>query len=154
MGVIHDLRVQGGAQPAMMWKLFMDEATKNLPPDDFVKPKDDMISLQVTVDPETGEVMVPNRFTPQDQISIAKYRYGSEPKTQAPILPEMIPIVPNVTLIPQDQANNILIQAGYTHIVYKKEVYSGVPSGYTHRQDPMWDVPMETNRQITVWVNP
>jgi penicillin-binding protein 1A len=154
MGVIHDLRVQGGTQPAMMWKLFMEEATKNLQPEKFVKPEDDMISAQVTVNPETGEVMVPNRFTPQDQITIANFHYGSEPRTQAPILPEMIPIMPNVTLMPMADANNILVQAGYTHIVYKNEKFDGVPPGYTHRQAPLWDQPIEWNRKITVWVNP
>jgi penicillin-binding protein 1A len=154
MGVIHDLRVQGGTQPAMMWKLFMQEATKNLQPEKFVKPKDDMISVQVTVNPETGEVMVPNRFTPQDQITIANFHYGSEPRTQAPILPEMIPIMPNVTLMPMADANNILVQAGYTHIVYRNEKFDGVPPGYTHRQDPLWDQPIELIRKITVWVNP
>jgi hypothetical protein len=59
-----------------------------------------------------------------------------------------------VALIPKDEANNILFQSGYTHVEYINEPYSEVPPGYTHRQDPMWDQPVETIRKIKVWVNP
>ena len=62
--------------------------------------------------------------------------------------------MPNVTLMPMADANNILVQAGYTHILYKNEKFDGVPPGYTHRQDPLWDQPVELIRKITVWVNP
>ena len=112
MTVIHDQRVQGGAQPAMIWKLFMERATINLPIEDFVKPAEDTISIQVTTNPETGEVMVPNRYTPAEQISIIEVRYGNEPRTQAPLPPVFMPILPNVTNLPMAEANNILFQAG------------------------------------------
>ena len=151
---IHDLRVQGGAQPAMIWNLFMTEATKDLPIENFVRPQDDRINVQVVVNPETGEMMIPNRYTPLDQIQTKEFRYGQEPTTQMPIAPDAIPIMPMVSLIPITEANNILIQAGYTHIEYKNEVYTEVPPGYTHRQDPLWDQPVETFRKITIWVNP
>jgi len=155
MGVIHDMRVQGGAQPAMIWNLFMKEATKNLPVENFVRPKDDIIDIQVVINPETGEMMLPNRFTTMDQITIKQFRYGQEPQNQTPIPPEAIPIMPMVSLMPINEANHILIiESGYTHIEYKDELYSEVPSGYTHRQDPMWDQPVETIRKIKVWVNP
>ncbi|OQA22746.1 MAG: Penicillin-binding protein 2D [Actinobacteria bacterium ADurb.Bin346] len=154
MGVIHDMRVQGGAQPAMIWKLFMERATANLPVEDFVKPEDTTISVQITVNPETGEVAVPNRFTPSEQITMANYKYGSEPRTQAPILPEDIPLLPNVTLMPMADANNILFQAGYTHVEFIREPYAEVPPGYTHRMDPMFDTPVERIRNIKVWYNP
>ena len=154
MGVIHDLRVQGGAQPAMIWKLFMERATINLPIEDFVKPADDKIVVQVTTDPETGEVMVPNRFTPAEQISTIEVPYGNEPRTQAPIAPEFITLLPNVTNLPMADANNILFQAGYTHVKFIKEAYDGVPSGYTHRQEPMYDLFVERIREIKVWYNP
>jgi len=151
---IHGERVQGGIQPAMIWKLFMEQAVKNLPIEKFTEPEDDMISLQVTTNPETGEVMVPNRFTAPDLINLAKYHYGSEPRTQIPITPEQMPILPNITLMPMLEANNILIQAGYTHIQYINEPYAEVPSQYTHRQDPPGDTFVETIRKIKVYVNP
>ncbi|MFA5015124.1 MAG: PBP1A family penicillin-binding protein [Actinomycetota bacterium] len=151
---IHDLRVQGGAQPAMIWNLFMTEATKDLPIENFVRPEDDRINVQVVINPETGEMMIPNRFTPLDQIIVKEFRYGQEPTVQMPIAPEAIPIMPMVSLISITEANNMLIQAGYTHIEYKNEVYTEVPSGFTHRQDPLWGQPIETNRKITIWVNP
>ena len=151
---IHGERIQGGIQPATIWNLFMKEAVKNLPAEDFVRPKDDMISVQVTTNPETGEVMVPNRFTPPDQITLAKFRYGSEPRTQIPITPEQMPILPNITLMPVLDANNILVQLGYTHIEYINEPYAEVPPQYTHRQDPLGDQPAEIIRKIKVWVNP
>ena len=154
MGVIHGERVQGGAQPAKMWKLFMEKATKSLPIEKFQKPKDDMFNLQVTTDPNTGQVMVPNRFTPTDQITIARFKYGTEPKDQVPITDADIPTLPFVCLMPIDQANQILRDAGYTNIQFINEVYSGVPSGYTHRQDPLWDTKVEKTRLIKVWVNP
>ena len=154
MGVIHDKRVQGGAHPAMIWKLFMESATANLPIEEFQRPEDDIISLQVTSNPETGELIVPNRFTPPDQISIAEFKYGSEPRTQAPIIPEYFPILPNVTLLPVLEANNILFQAGYTHVEYINEPYGEVPPGYTHRQEPFGDTPLERIWKIKVWVNP
>jgi membrane peptidoglycan carboxypeptidase len=154
MGTIHDLRVQGGAHPAMIWNLFMTEATKDLPIENFVRPQDDRINVQVVINPETGEMMIPNRYTPLDQIIVKEFRYGQEPTVQMPIPPDAIPIMPNVTLMPINEANHILIEAGYTHIVYENESYSGVPSGYTHRQDPLWGQPVETNKKITVWVNP
>ncbi len=154
MGTLHDIRVQGGAQPAMIWNLFMTEATKDLPIENFVRPQDDRINVQVVVNPETGELMIPNRYTPLDQIQIKEFRYGQEPTVQMPIAPEAIPIMPMVSLMPITEANNLLIQAGYTHIEYKNEVFTGVPSGYTHRQDPLWDQPVETFRKITIWVNP
>lgn len=154
MGRIHGLTVQGGAHPAMIWKLFMTEATKDLPIENFVRPQDDRINIQIVINPETGELMLPNRFTPLDQIIIKEFRYGQEPTVQMPITPDDIPIMPMVSLMPINEANHILIEAGYTHIVYENEPYSGVPSGYTHRQDPMWGQPVETIRKITVWVNP
>ena len=154
MGPIDGMGVQGGAQPAMIWKLFMTEATKDLPIEDFVRPQDDRINVQVVINPETGEMMIPNRYTPLDQIIVKEFRYGQEPIVQMPISPDAIPIMPMVSLMPIDEANHILIEAGYTHIIYKNETYSEVPSGYTHRQDPLWDQPVETNKKITVWVNP
>jgi len=154
MDAIHGLKVQGGTQPAMIWKLFMEQAVRDLPIETFTRPKDDMISVQVTTNPETGEVMVPNRFTSPDQITLAKFRYGSEPRTQIPITPEQMLIIPNITLMPMLEANNILVQLGYTHIEYINEPYGEVPPQYTHRQDPPADQPVETIRKIKVWVNP
>jgi penicillin-binding protein 1A len=154
MTVIHDMRVQGGAHPAMIWKLFMERATVNLPIEDFVRPEDDKISLQITTNPETGEVMIPNRYTPPDQISMADFKYGSEPTTQAPLNPELMPVLPNVTLMPAEEAYHILFAAGYMHVEFVNEPYGEVPPGYTHRQDPMWDQYVERIRKIKVWVNP
>ncbi|HEY4695702.1 MAG TPA: PBP1A family penicillin-binding protein [Candidatus Hydromicrobium sp.] len=154
MGTIHDMRVQGGAHPAMIWNLFMTEATKDLPIENFVRPQDDRINVQVVINPETGEMMIPNRFTPLDQIIVKEFRYGQEPTVQMPIPPEAIPIMPMVSLMPITEANQILIESGYTHIIYENQVFPEVPSGYTHRQDPLWGQPVETIRKITIWVNP
>ena len=154
IGVIHDMTPVGGAHPAMIWKLFMERATKDLPIEDFIKPEDDTISIQVTSNPETGELMVPNRFTPPDQISFADFRYGSEPRNQSPIIPEYFPLIPNVTLMPVEQANHILFEAGYTNVEFIPEPYGGVPPGHTHRQEPMWDMPLEQIWKIKVWYNP
>jgi membrane peptidoglycan carboxypeptidase len=154
MSSVHDLRVQGGAHPAMMWKLFMEKATKALPIEKFVKPKEDTITLQITTDAATGQVMVPNRFTPLEMISTAQFKYGGEPRDQVPITPEDMPLLPFVCLMPIDQANQILRDAGFTNIQFINEVYSGVPSGYTHRQEPLWDTNVEKTRLIKVWVNP
>jgi len=154
MGTIHDMRVQGGAHPAMIWNLFMKEATRSLPAENFIRPQEDAVDIQVVINPETGEIMLPNRFTAMDQITIKQFRYGQEPKNQIPIPPEAMPIMPKVSLMPINEANHILIESGYTHIEYKNESYGEVPSGYTHRQDPMWGQPVETIRKIKVWVNP
>jgi penicillin-binding protein 1A len=154
MGVIHDMRVQGGAHPAMIWNLFMERATKDLPIEDFIKPEEDKISIQVTTNPETGALTVPNRFTPPDQISFSDFRYGAEPQIQSAIIPEYFPFIPNVTLMPIDQANHILFEAGYTHIEFIAEPYGGVPPGHTHRQEPVWDQPLEQIWKIKVWYNP
>jgi len=154
MGVIHDMRVAGGAQPAMIWNLYMKEATKELPIDNFVRPQDDKIMLQVVANHETGQYMIPNRYTPQEQIEMKEYRYGQEPIDQMPIPEDAIPIMPMVALMPINEANHILIEAGYNNIIYKNEPYGEVPSGYTHRQEPMWGTPVELIRKITIWVNP
>jgi len=154
MGVIRDIRVAGGSYPAMIWNLFMTEATKDLPVENFVRPQDDIINVQVVTNPETGELMVPNRFTPLDQIMVKEFHYGQEPTQQMPIPADAIPIMPMVSLMPINEANHILIEAGYTNIVYENEPYSQVPSGYTHRQYPVAGRPVETIRKITVWVNP
>jgi penicillin-binding protein 1A len=154
MEAIDGLRVQGGAQPAMIWKAFMAEATKNLPVENFVRPQDDIIKVQVVMNPETGETMIPNRFTPLDQIIIKEYHYGQEPTVQMPIPEDAIPVMPMVALMHINEANHILIESGYANIEYKDEVYTEVESGFTHRQDPMWGQPVETIRKITVWVNP
>jgi len=119
MGVIHDMRVQGGAHPAMIWNLFMTEATKDMPIEEFGRPDDTAIQVQVTTNPETGEVMIPNRYTPSDQISLANYTYGAEPRNQVPISLEAVPLMPMVSLMPIDEANHILLEAGFTHIEYK-----------------------------------
>jgi len=154
MGVIRDIRVAGGSYPAMIWNLFMTEATKDLPVENFVRPQDDIINVQVVANPETGELMVPNRFTPLDQIMVKEFHYGQEPTQQMPIPADSIPVMPMVSLMPINEANHILIEAGYTNIVYENEPYSQVPSGYTHRQYPAAGQPVETIRRITVWVNP
>ncbi len=154
MGTLHDMRVQGGAHPALIWNSFMSEATKDLPAENFVRPQDDIINVQVVINPETGEIMLPNRFTPLDQIIVKEYHYGQEPRVQMPIPEDTIPVMPMVALKPINEANHILIESGYTNIEYKDEVYTEVPSGYTHRQDPMWGQPVENIRKITVWVNP
>ncbi|GAH99869.1 unnamed protein product, partial [marine sediment metagenome] len=116
MGIIHDMRVQGGAQPAMIWNLFMTEAAKDLPIENFIRPQDDMINIQVVINPETGEVLLPNRFTPLDQIIIKEFRYGGEPTVQMPITPDDIPIMPMVSLKHINEANHILIEAGYISV--------------------------------------
>jgi len=113
-----------------------------------------MINVQVVIDPETGEMKLPNRFTSPDQIVMKQFHYGQEPKELMPIPENTIPIMPNVTMIPINEANHILIESGYTHIEYIDEPFGEVPSGYTHRQDPIWGQPVETIRKITVWVNP
>ncbi|MCK5428113.1 MAG: hypothetical protein KAI94_01505, partial [Anaerolineales bacterium] len=154
MGYVHDIRVAGGSHPAMIWNLFMKEATKDLPIENFVRPQEDMINLQVVPNHETGEYMIPNRFTPQDQIIIKQYRYGEEPITQMPIPEDAIPLMPMVALLPINEANHILIEAGYTNILYENERFAEVPSGYTHRQEPMWGQPVELIQKITIWVNP
>ncbi|MDD5659523.1 MAG: PBP1A family penicillin-binding protein [Actinomycetota bacterium] len=154
MSAVHDLRVQGGAHPAMMWKLFMEKATKKLPAEKFQKPADDLFNLQTTTNTETGQIMIPNRFTPLDQISVAQFHYGAEPREQIPITDADMPILPFVCLIPIDQANQMLRDAGFTNIEFINEVYTGVPSGYTHRQEPLWDTRVEKTRLIKVWVNP
>jgi penicillin-binding protein 1A len=154
MDYIHDMRVAGGAHPAMIWNLFMKEAVKELPIEDFIRPQDDGIMMQVVPDHETGQYMIPNRFTPQEEIQIKEFRYGQEPTTQMPIPGDAIPIMPMVALMPINEANHILIEAGYNNIIYKNEAYGEVPSGYTHRQDPMWGQPVELIRKITIWVNP
>ncbi len=154
MGTINGMRVQGGAQPALIWNAFMEEATKELQVENFVRPQDDMISVQVVIDPETGEMKLPNRFTPAEQIMIKQFHYGQEPREQMPLAEDTVPIMPNVTMMPKNEANHILIESGYTHIEYINEPFGEVPPGYTHRQDPIWGQPVETIRKITVWVNP
>jgi penicillin-binding protein 1A len=154
MSLVHDLRVQGGAHPAKMWNLFMEKATKALPVEKFKKPAEDTFSLQIMTDAATGQVMIPNRFTPLEMISTAQYKYGAEPVDQVPITPEDMPLLPFVCLMPIDQANQILRDAGFTNIQFINEAYSGVPSGYTHRQDPLWYINVEKTRLIKVWVNP
>ena len=154
MTYVQDMRVQGGAHPAMIWNLFMKEATKDLPIEDFVRPEEDKIIVQVVMNHETGQYMLPNRYTPQEQIEMKEYRYGQEPSQQMPIPEDAIPIMPMVSLMPIGEANHILIEAGYTNIVYKNEPYGEVSPGYTHRQDPMWGQPVELIQKITIWVNP
>ncbi|HAJ94731.1 MAG TPA: hypothetical protein DCP02_00720 [Actinobacteria bacterium] len=154
MTYIHDMRVQGGAHPAMIWNLFMKEATADLPIENFVRPEDDMIIVQVVMNHETGQYMLANRYTPQEQIEMKEYRYGQEPAEQMPIPEGAIPIMPMVSLMPIEEANHILIEAGYTNIIYENEPFGEVPPGHTHRQDPMWGQPVELIQKITIWVNP
>jgi len=154
MDYIHDLRVAGGAHPAMIWNLFMVEATKNLPIENFTRPQEDKIMVQVVPNHELGVYMIPNRFTPQEQIETKEYRYGQEPIEQMPISEDAIPIMPMVSLMSINEANHILIEAGYNNILYENEPFGEVPGGYTHRQDPLWGQPVELIRKITIWVNP
>ncbi len=154
IGTLHDMRVAGGAHPAMIWNLFMKEATKDLPIEDFIRPQDDLIDVQVTLDLATGDYMLPNRYTEPEDIAIKQYNYGQEPTQQASIPEDKIPMIPMVALMPRDLADYILVHMGFENIVYLDEPYSEVPSGYTHRQDPMWDQPVEITRKITIWVNP
>jgi penicillin-binding protein 1A len=151
MEVIHDMRVQGGAHPALIWNKFMTEATKNLPIEDFIRPENDLINVQVVVNPETGELMLPNRFTPAEQIEVRQFHYGQEPRSLDTA--EGLKL-PNITLMPKDQANNILINAGYTHIEFIEEGFGGIPPGFVHRQEPLWDEEVDPIRIIKVWVNP
>jgi penicillin-binding protein 1A len=154
IGTLHDMRVAGGAHPAMIWNLFMKEATKDLPVEDFIRPGDDLIDVEVTIDTDSGDYVLPNRYTEPEDILVREYHYGQEPTRQAPIPEDKIPMMPMVALMPWDLANHILAHMGFENIIYIDEPYSEVPSGYTHRQDPMWDQPVEIRRKITVWVNP
>jgi hypothetical protein len=56
--------------------------------------------------------------------------------------------------MPMADANNVLFQAGYTHVEFIIEPFAEVPPGYTHRMDPMFDSPVERIRKIKVWYNP
>jgi penicillin-binding protein 1A len=154
IGTLHDMRVAGGAHPAMIWHLFMEEAAKDLPVEDFIRPQDDLIDVQVTIDMESGNYMLPNRYTEPEDIVVREYHYGQEPILQAPIPEDKIPMMPMVALMPWDLANHILVHMGFENINYIDEPYSEVLSGYTHRQDPLWDQPVELTRRITIWVNP
>ena len=58
--------------------------------------------------------------------------------------------MPNVTMLPVLDANGVLFQAGYTHVEFINEPFEGVLPGYIHRQDPMWDLPVERIRKIKV----
>ncbi len=154
IGTLHGLRVQGGTHPAMIWKLFMDNVTQYLPAESFQRPQEDTIDVQIVADPETGQLMLPNPFTPEENIMVRQFRYGQEPRIQAPITEEDVPMMPFVALMPLNEANHILVEAGFENIQYITEPYGEVPPGYTHRQDPLWDTPVHPDMPIRVWVNP
>ncbi len=154
MGTIHDMRVAGGAHPAMIWKLFMEEATKDLPIEEFVRPEQDIINVQIVRDAETGQVFLPNALTPIEEITIAQYKYGQDPRETLPISMEDMPLMPNVSMMPWAEANHILVYLGFTKIEYINEVNPEVPSGYIHRQEPLGDEPVNPSRTVRMWVNP
>ncbi len=154
IGTLHDMRVQGGTHPAMIWNLFMEQATKDLPAESFERPQEDLIDIQVVGNPETGQLALPNRFTPPEQITVRQFHYGQEPRVQAPIPEEGVPMMPNVVHMHRHEANHILMEAGYKHVQFINEPFEGVPPSYTHRQDPMWDTPVERIRVIRIWANP
>ena len=83
--------------------------------------------VQVVPNHETGQYMIPNRFTPQEQIEVKEYRYGQEPIDQMPIPEGTIPLMPMVALMPINEANHILIEAGYNNILYENERFGEVP---------------------------
>ncbi|MGM0366654.1 MAG: hypothetical protein ACQEP5_08995, partial [Actinomycetota bacterium] len=109
---------------------------------------------QVVANPETGQLVLPNRFTPPEQITIRQFHYGQEPRVQAPIPEGAIPLMPRIVHMHRNEANHFLVESGYKHIQYINEPYGEVPPQHTHRQDPLWDQPVETIRKIRVWVNP
>jgi len=148
MGTIHDLRVQGGAHPAMIWQLFMDRATASLPVEEFIKPSDGLITLRTVI--RDDKTYLASRNTPEEIINLKQYHYGEEPRSFDPV--EGLKL-PNITLMPKDIANHILVDAGYTHIEFIEEGFGGVPPGYTHRQEPLWDEEVDPIRIIKVWVN-
>ena len=54
---VHGIRVAGGTLPATIWRLFMTEALRNVPPRPFKPPKSDIVVVEI--DPVTGLLAAP-----------------------------------------------------------------------------------------------
>ncbi len=172
MGTLHGHRVQGGTIPTMIWHAFMEEATKELPAEEFIKPADDWINLRVIE--RNGRDYLASRSTPEEQVVVKQFRYGEEPTQFAHIAKEEekeeepeehvvheepqdqghVSTLPGVINLPWDQANHLLVHAGYSNIHYIYEPNADVPPNTVYRQEPAGGQQANTNQAVRVWVNP
>ncbi len=124
--------VLGGTWPAEIWHAFMTNATKKLPPVDFVSPDSHFVT--VVVDVTRG--CLPNRYTPPQDVQPVQYVIGTEPTTVCtePSSPQQVP-VPEVSGMNEDQARAALESYGFRVLVEPVQA-DGIAPGTVLSESP------------------
>jgi penicillin-binding protein 1A len=125
------IKVVGGSWPGQIWKLFMQEALKGQPPQDFPISTGDLVHVRIDV----TRNCLPNAFTPPALIQEQVYVKGTQP-TEVCTEPASASIVaPNVIGKSQADALDILGKAGFDVSVAPRSCPS-YPNGFVCDQTP------------------
>lgn len=126
------IKVVGGSWPGQIWKLFMQEALKGVPPEDFPFDEKDLIRVEIDV----TRNCLPNDFTPPALIEAVVYLRGTEPtRTCTEPTSGVIASTPNVIGKSRAEAEGILGEAGFVVGVRLRSCPT-YPVGYVCDQDP------------------
>jgi penicillin-binding protein 1A len=125
-------KVYGGTWPAEIWRTFMVNATKGLPPRPF--PSSNVLYVTLRIDVTQG--CLANRFTPPQDIDSQTFIAGTEPRLKVCVQPtsyQMLP-VPSVIGLKEGPASDLLRSSGFdVKVEYQP---TGERPGTVIAQDP------------------
>jgi penicillin-binding protein 1A len=143
------IRVVGGSWPGKIWKLFMQEALKGVPAEDFPDVESQLVKVRIDV----SRNCLPNQFTPPYFIREITFIKGSEPTA---ICTEptsgVISATPNVVGKLQSDAYRLLGVAGY-RVRVEKIYCPSYPPGYVCDQTPDAGTPGTVGDSATIIVS-
>jgi penicillin-binding protein 1A len=125
------IKVVGGSWPGQIWKMFMQEALKGLPPIDFPISESSLVSVRVDV----TRNCLPNPYTPPSLIQSQVYIKGTEPTEVCTEPASGVVTAPNVIGKTKTVAIQLFEQAGYVVNVAARSCPS-YPNGYVCDQSP------------------
>ncbi len=149
----------GGDLPATLWRVFVSQALKDVPPTDFPLPSEEVATsspqetenetITVRICEDSGLLATP--YCPKTRSK--EFKRGEEPTTFCHIHTGVAETkVPDVVGMTEAQARVALSQAGYTTLVVKKPSQS-VPAGLVMSQTPSAGTRYTPGNPVTIIVS-
>ncbi|HEX9891043.1 MAG TPA: PASTA domain-containing protein, partial [Actinomycetota bacterium] len=147
------LRVTGGSFPAQIWHAFMMKATRDMPVQNFEKPR----ATQVSVAVDTARGCLADELSLPGDIETITFVAGTQPKrcrdgSVVNGVPQSGVGVPTVVGMPVDAAVSLLVEKGYT-TSSEEEYHAGYPQGTVIRQYPVGGIAAPSGTRVHLVVS-
>ena len=144
------ITVFGGTLPAQIWRLFMENASANMPERDFPTP--DVGYLSVSVDVTQPAPCLPNAFTLPQNIDTLQFIQGTEP-TEVCTTPTEVQAVAVPSVIGLDEASATIALEDTGFYVQVRVEPSTQPSGIVIYQSPSAGTQETQTSTVTITVS-